>query len=211
MLTDLLTAVVFLYVGASLVRGLRRSASSDARRRMLEIVRGLRVAHFVLAPVVLLGVAVAIGLLWLIPPLRWGWWTALGGNGNIIFGSTSATQNTVLEWLVPAVFIVLLVPALPLLVEREEIGFRLGAEGWSNGRRFLRGLQFGLLHLIAGIPIAAALALAVGGWAFTAYYLRWYRKGGSPNRGVLESTRLHLAYDIEVVGLVAVLFLTGWA
>jgi hypothetical protein len=210
MLTDLLTAVVLLYVGASLVRGLRRSATPDARRRVVEIVRGLRVTHFLLGPPIFVGVIAVYVVLVLIPPLRWGWWTALGGNGNIIFGSTSATQNTVLEWLVPAVFIVLLVPALPVLVEREEIGFRLGAEGWSNWRRFTRGLQFGLLHLIVGIPIAAALALSVGGWAFTAFYLRWYRKGGSPNRGLLESTRLHLAYDAEVVALVAMVLLFGW-
>lgn len=205
MLIDLLTAAVFLYVATSLVRALRRGATVDARRRVLEIISGWRVTHFLLAPVVLAGVVVVMIPLFMVPPLQWGWWTAIGGNGNIIFGSTSATEHTALAWLIPALFLCLLVPALPLLVEREEIGFRLGAEGWTNGRRFTRGLQFGLLHLIAGIPIAAALALSVGGWGFTAFYLRWYRKGGSPNRALLESTRLHLAYDLEVVVLVAVI------
>src|SRR5204863_8552602 len=112
-----------------------------------------------LAPPPFVGVVVLFVALYQVPPLRFGWWTAVGGNGNIVFGSSSHTQGTVLEWLIPVVFVSMLLPALPLLVEREERMFRLGAEGWSSRRRLVRGLQFGLLHLIAGIPIAAALAL----------------------------------------------------
>jgi hypothetical protein len=88
-----------------------------------------------------------------------------------------------------------------MLVEREEMRFRVGAEGWPFRRRVTRGLQFGLLHLIAGIPIAAALAISVAGWWLTWMYLRGYRRGG-PRAALDESARVHLAYDLEVIALV---------
>ncbi len=201
-LLDVLTVAVFAYVGTNLVRGARTALRASARQRSAELLKGLRLRHFLPAPIVLGLVLAVFALLYQVPPLRWGWWTAIGGHGNIVFGSTDATQGSVLEWLIPLLFISLLVPALPLFVELEERRFRLGAESWSNARRAWRGLQFGLLHLIVGIPVAAALALAVGGWWFTAVYLRAHRKGGQ-RVAVDESTRAHLGYDLSIVAVVA--------
>jgi hypothetical protein len=200
-LLDLLTAVVVAYVGTTLVVRVRQTLQGPARRRWVELVSGLRPRHFFLAPPAWVAVIGVFAALYVIPPLRFGWWTAIGGQGNIVFGTTDHTAGTFLEWLIPLVFCALLLPALPLLVEREERGFRLGAEGWSVRRRFFRGLQFGLLHLLAGIPIAAALALSCGGWWFTWMYLRAYRRGGQ-QAGLAESTRVHLAYDVEIVLIV---------
>lgn len=167
------------------------------------LVRGLRLRHFLPVPLLLaLVVGAAIGLT-SIPPLDFGWWTAIGGQGNPAFGVTERTAGTPLEVLVPIVFVVLLVPALPLLVEREELMFRLGAETWTTPKRIGKAVMFGLVHAVVGIPIGVALALSVGGAAFTLAYLRAYRATGLRSEAILESSRLHLAYNASIVGLVA--------
>jgi hypothetical protein len=209
MLVDVITVTVLAFFGSRLAMAARQSMAGRARERTAQLLRGLRPRHFLRAPLVLAAIAVAATLLLQIPWLRFGWWTALGGTGNVIVGSTSRTSGTLLVWLVPAFFLVLLVPALGLFAEREEVMFRAGAESWSFTRRVATGLKFGLMHLIMGIPIAVALALSIGGWYFTWAYLRGYRRGGR-EAGVLESTRSHLAYNLEIVVVVAV-FVVGLA
>jgi hypothetical protein len=210
-LADLLTVTVLALVGARLVSAARTSVRSEVRRHTMEILRGLRLHHFVLAPFVLTAVVIAFALLLQIPGMSIGWWTAIGGTGNIVTGGTSRTSGSALEWLIPAVFLLLLAPALPLFAETEEMIFRRGAEGWDLRRRAWMGLKFGLVHLIMGIPIGVALALSIGGWYFQWAYLRGYRRsGGHVGAALLESTRSHLAYNMEVLGgAVIALILTG--
>lgn len=204
-LLDLVTIVVLGWFGSRLFVSFRRSLASGARAHTVEIVRGLRPRHFAPVPVILgLVVLAAVGLT-SIPPLHFGWWTAIGGQGNPAFGVTERTAGTVLELLIPFVFVALLIPALPLLVEREELAFRLGAETWSTSKRIAKAVLFGLVHAVVGIPIGVALALSIGGAAFTLAYLRAYRETGLRSRAILESSRLHLAYNASIVGLVAVL------
>ena len=133
---------------------------------------------FVLAGVLL----VAIPLL-MVPPLRWGWWSALGGDGNPIFGSSSTTSGTVWAWLIPLVFMCLVVLALPLFANAEERMFRSGAQRWSKRRRVLKVVQFGAIHALIGIPIGVALALSVGGAYFMSVYLRAYARHRQRPRG----------------------------
>lgn len=205
-LLDLLTVVVLAWFGSRLVVSFRRSLDTAARARSLEILAGLRARHVAPVPLVLAAVVGAALLLVQVPGLSFGWWTAIGGEGNPAFGITDRTVGTPLATLVPLVFVVLLVPALPLLVEREERMFRLGAEQWSVPRRVVKAVVFGLVHAIVGIPIGVALALSIGGWWFTLAYLRGYREGGRW-AGVLESTRCHLAYNGVIVALVGLAFL----
>ena len=146
----------------------------------------------------LAGVLTVASLLLLVPGLDWGWWSALGGVGNPVTGGTDRTAGTALEWIIPLVFVILLLPGLPLFAEAEERRFRAGAEQWSFGRRLWRGIVFGSVHAIIGIPIGVALALSVGGWYFTWAYLRGVKRGG-PAVGVLESTRAHTAYNASIV------------
>jgi len=202
-----LTFAALAWVGTNLVLAARRSV--QRRGRSLELLRGIRLRHVWPAPLVLSAVVAAFVALSQIPPLRVGWWTALGGTGNVVFGTTSQTEGSPLEVLVPVFFAALLIPALPVLVESEERRFRLGAEGWSQRRRALRGLQFGLLHLVAGIPVAAALALSIGGWWFTAVYVREHRRTGSRLAALDESVRAHLGYNLVIVGLVVGGFVAG--
>ena len=202
---DLLTVVVLAWFGSRLVVSFRRSLASGARAHSVELVRGLRLRHFVPVPVILtLVVLAAVGLTSL-PYLDFGWWTAIGGQWNPAFGVTERTAGTAFEIVVPIVFVVLLIPALPLLVEREELAFRLGAETWSTPKRIGKAVLFGLVHALVGIPIGVALALSIGGAAFTLAYLRGHRETGLRRAALAESTRLHLAYNLTIVGLVALL------
>jgi hypothetical protein len=203
-LTAVLTASVLAFVGYRLVSAASLMARSAVLRgRVRDIVSGIRWRHIWPIPFVLAGVlATAIALLE-IPPLRFGWWTALGGLGNPVTGTTDQTTGTALEWLVPLVFITLLVPALPLFAFREEELFRLGAEDWSGRRRVLRAVQFGLVHAVIGIPLGVGLALGVGGGYFQWAYLRGFRaSGGDQRAAVLESTRAHTAYNGVLVAVI---------
>jgi polyferredoxin len=146
---------------------------------------------------------VAIPLLQ-VPLLRWGWWSALGGDGNPIFGSSTATVGTVWSWLIPLVFMTLVVVALPLFANAEERMFRAGSERWSTPRRVAKVLQFGLIHALIGIPIGVALALSVGGTYFMVVYLHAYKLTGSVNEATMESTRAHTAYNAMIITTVAI-------
>lgn len=203
MLTDLATVAVLAFIGVRLVEASRHATTRRARAHSVEIVRGLRPHHFLLAVPILALVIGAFLLLVQIPGLSFGWFTAIGGEGNPVFGTSERTAGTPLEVIVPLVFVALLIPALPLLVEREEYLFRRGSEHRTLAARIWRGMVFGLVHTVIGIPIGAALALSIGGWYFTWAYLRGYGQGGA-TAALLESTRSHLAYNTIIVTLVLV-------
>jgi hypothetical protein len=210
-LLDVVTIAVLGFLGVRVFGGLRFTVG-PGRAHVVEILHGLRPRHFLLAPAALFCLIVAVVVLLQIPGMSFGWWTAIGGLGNPVTGTTDRTAGTPLAWIVPAVFLTMLVPALPLFAEAEERRFRLGSEHRTFWGRVGKGVQFGLFHAIIGIPIGVALALSVGGWYFTWAYLRGYeRSGGDPWAGVAESTRAHLAYNAEVVLLVALILVTGSA
>lgn len=202
--TDLATFGVLAFVGFRLVTGLRRSLATDGRSMVRRIVTGIRWRHIWPVPFVLGGVIFAAGVLVLVPGLDWGWWSALGGQGNPVFGSSDSTAGTVWEWLVPAAFLVLLIPALPLFAYAEERIFRGGAQDWTHGKRAAKVVQFGLVHALIGIPIGTAIALSVGGAYFMTVYLCAFRSVGSQTEATFESTRAHTAYNGLIVTLVVV-------
>lgn len=201
MLLDLIAVAVLALVGTRLLTVARFSLRPTRRRYIGMLVRGIRLRHVLPVPFLLLVVLTLALALMQVPGLDWGWWTALGGFGNPVTGGTERTAGTALEWLVPLVFVALLLPGLPLLAEREEQVFRRGDEARTVPQRAARGVAFGLVHAIMGIPLGAALALSVGGWYFTWCYLRGYREGGTPRAGVIESTRAHLAYNGCILAL----------
>ena len=203
-LENVLTFAVLGFMGVRLVTGVRRSRSADGRSLVRDVVRGIRWRHVWPVPVVLtLVIAVATAVMQ-VPGLGWGWWSAIGGQGNPVFGSNDATNGTVWQWVIPLAFMALLLPALPLFAFAEERIFRAGAEGWSRRRRALKIVEFGLVHAVIGIPIGAALTLSIGGAYFMHIYLRTFRRTGSRHDATLESTRAHTAYNALIVMFVVV-------
>jgi len=202
---DVLTVVALGFVALRLADGVRHSRSSRGRELLVSIVRGIRWRHVWPVPFVLTGVVTLASLLVLVPGLDWGWWSALGGEGNPAIGSTERTSGTALEWIIPLVFMVMLGLALPLFAHAEERMFRAGAELWSRRKRVLKVVQFGLVHALIGIPIGVALALSIGGAYFMAVYLRRYRATGSRIEATLESARAHTVYNAVIVSLVLAL------
>ena len=206
---DLVTVVVLGGIGWRLFGGLRHALSDFGRERIVEIVGGIRWRHLWPVPFVLTGVVVVAALLLQIPGLSWGWWSAFGGEGNPVFGSNQSTIGTAWEWIVPGIFMLMLIPALPLFAYAEEQAFRRGAELWSRWRRVYKVVSFGLVHALIGIPIGTALALSVGGAYFMRVYLRQYRRLPSTHVATLESTRAHTAYNGLIIGVVLIFVLSS--
>lgn len=201
-LSTVLSIAVLGFMAVRLATGVRVSRSRSGRLIVAAVRHRLAWRHMWPVPLVLSLVVVAASLLMAVPGLQWGWWSAIGGDGNPVFGSTDSTAGTAWEWAVPLVFILLLLPALPLFAHAEERMFRTGAERWSPGRRALKILQFGLVHALIGIPIGAALALSIGGAYFMLVYLREYRRTGSATEATLESTTAHTAYNGLIIVMV---------
>jgi hypothetical protein len=202
-LSNVLSFVVLAVVGVRLVQAVKLSRSNRGRSLTRQVWTRLRWRHIWPVPFVLAGVLIVAVPLLMIPVLRWGWWSAIGGDGNPIFGSSTATTGTVWEWLIPLVFMLLVIAALPLFANAEERMFRSGAQRWTTRQRVVKVLQFGLIHALIGIPIGVALALSVGGAYFMSVYLRSYALTGSAREATLESTRAHTAYNALIIVTVA--------
>jgi hypothetical protein len=205
---DLLTVAVLAFVGFRLADAARQTLSS--RSEVWPLVAGLRPRHFLRAIPVLGAVLLVATPLLQVPGLDFGWWTALGGQGNPVVGvgRPEATPG-VFETLVPVVFVTLLIIGLPLLVEGEEWVFRRGAQHRTRAANARRSVLFGLVHAIVGIPIGVAMALSVGGFYFTWAYLRVWRRTGSEEAALAESTRSHLAYNLVIAAIVIAALATG--
>lgn len=200
-LFDVLTLAVLAYVGVRLADAARHSFL--ARRHVFHLVRGLRPRHFLLAVPVLAVIVVLAVALYQVPGMSFGWWTAIGGEGNPVFGAGRPGAVGPLDAAVPVVFGVLLLLGLPLLVEGEEWMFRRGAEHRGPAANLRRAVLFGLVHAVIGIPLAAAVALSAGGLYLTWAYLWMWRRTGSADAALAESTRAHLAYNLVIIGIVA--------
>jgi hypothetical protein len=203
-LADIVTFAVLGFMGVRLVTGLRTARSASGKLLVLDVVHGIRWRHVWPVPVVLPVVVVVASVLMSVPGLSFGWWSAVGGDGNPVFGSSDTTVGTVWEWLIPMVFMCLLLPALPLFAYAEERLFRMGAEAWSWPRRAFKVVQFGLVHALIGIPIGAALALSLGGVYFMTSYLGAWARTSSRREATLESTRAHTVYNGLIVLMVLV-------
>jgi hypothetical protein len=198
---DVLTLLVFTVVGVRLFEAARSSV--ERRGPMFEVIRGIRRRHVLGAVPVLVLVITTAAILIQLPYLSFGWWSALGGEGNPVFGSTSRSFG-VLDVIIPIAFASLLIVGLPLLVSREEWVFRRGSERRTLGDNVGRAVFFGVAHAVIGIPIGAALALSIGGVYLTWCYMRGWRRTRTQSGALLESTRAHLAYNALIVVLVAI-------
>jgi hypothetical protein len=171
--------------------------------------RGMRLRHLLAAPLVL-GAAAAFGYFlntYVGGLLNWGWWSAMGGSGNVILGNNVELFGEVGSAWIGRVMLVVIAVLMPNLVTWEERLFRRGIERKTALGRVAWAVAFGLFHLVAGLPLYAALALSVLGLYCSQRYMTTYKKL-EPTKGtalarreaVLESTRAHLGFN--TLGLV---------
>src|SRR4051812_28383581 len=107
MIADLLTVAVLALVGVRLVSSARVAVTAGARRYAAVIVRGIRWRHVLQAPLALTAVSVTAVLLFAVPVLRIGWWSAIGGTGSIVTGGTEQTGGTPLAGAIPPALLLL--------------------------------------------------------------------------------------------------------
>lgn len=173
----------------------------------LALVRGLRLRHLGLAVPTLAATMGAYALIeTMLPWTSWGWWKLLGGTGSVLFGQSEATTSASagpLLAVLPFVLPILIAVVVPTLVRHEERDFRRGLQRASLGKRARVQVTFGLLHMLMGIPLAAALALSLTGTIYLLVYLRRYRRTGSQGIAMIEATRAHIGTNYLVVALVA--------
>jgi hypothetical protein len=183
-----------------------KSLRKSAKQRVLwkTVWRGMSWRHVLPAPLVL-GAAAAIGYLLNAHVgglMNWGWWSAMGGQGNVVLGNNEQLFGVTGSHWVGRVMLVVVATLMPNLVTWEERLFRRGIERKTSLGRMAWSLAFGLFHLVAGLPLYAALALTVLGIYCSHSYMRTFRalegtKGTALARraAVLESTRAHLGFN----------------
>jgi hypothetical protein len=166
----LLSIAFLLLIVYSLGVSLNSLRAGPVREEYLRVVRAVR---WWMAPLAVAGLVVVVAVYAVLATygpawMAWGWWSALGGQGNINLGQTGNEGLfwSVTGWLIP----VGLAVVVPLLARQEEVWFRRGTENSTVLQTLARSLTFGLVHLIAGIPIAAALALTASGLLFAGAY-----------------------------------------
>lgn len=151
--------------------------SAEERESYVRVLRGIRlwmVGGAVLNIAIVL--SVMLTLFHFVPLLRFGWWSALGGSGNVLLGQTESTISggSKLALALALPIPVLLCLLFPVLALGEEYGYRYGSENLSLGERVFRQIKFGMIHLVVGIPIAAGIALTFSGLYYERIYLhRW--------------------------------------
>lgn len=188
----------------------RNFGKSKKQRALWRLVlRGMRPRHLLPAPLVL-GAAAALGYVlskYVGGPFNWGWWSAMGGSGNVILGNNEQLFGAAGSAWIGRVMLVVIAVLMPNLVTWEERLFRRGIERRSALGRVAWAVAFGLFHLVAGLPLFAALALSVLGFYCSQRYMTTFRalepeKGTAVARraAVLESTRAHLGFN--TLGLV---------
>lgn len=146
----------------------------------------------------LAGVFAIIVCLWPMPLFRFSWLNLLVTPADDPEAGTNLMAAGVqIPWFA-LVFIPLLALNMPRLARREEEVFRRGTR--SVGDAWLRSIRFGLVHMVVGVPLAAAVALILSGWIFT-----WcYWKGG-----LRTAAFHHTLHNFAVLTLLAFVLLSG--
>jgi hypothetical protein len=104
--------------------------------------------------------------------------------------------------MVTAAFLALLFALFPWLAYVEELTFRQGLELATPAREAWAALRFGLAHLFMLVPLAAALAIAVAGFAYGRVYRSAYRRAATHlepvqarAEAVLAATTWHATFN----------------
>lgn len=187
------------------------ATSSVKKRRTRRLIAGIRPRHVALALVSLAGVvAVLVGLERIGGVLSIGWWGLLGGQGSVMTGGVAQpAAHPLAKPLMVGIPLALLLN-VPAFAFKEEVWFRRKAASRTWLENAKAALVFGLIHMVAGIPLSAALAIAGFGWVLTWQFIRMHGKHG-PLSALYDVARIHCVYNAVIVTLlVTVLILKFW-
>lgn len=170
-------------------------------RRVRRLLRGIRATHVGLALVSLVGtVLILVGLETIGGIFSVGWWSALGGEGNVVTGGASDTDGHPLILPLMALIPFALLINIPTFAFKEELWFRSEAHTAGVLGNIQGSLKFGLIHMVAGVPLSAALALAAFG-GFLAWRFIRVAAGRGQVAALYESARIHTVYNMVIVVL----------
>ncbi|MCC6687182.1 MAG: hypothetical protein IT205_09360 [Fimbriimonadaceae bacterium] len=166
--------------------------SGQARRHMTVFVRRPLSEWFKAVALVIVEVAILVTAIYLLmglsPILRFSWLSLLAKGEE---GTNLMVAPAQIPWF-GLIFIGLLALNLPRLARREEEVFRRGTMNWKDAT--YRSLKFGLIHMVVGVPLGAALAL----W-FSGMFFSWRYFVG----GVRESTYYHTLHNGVILAFLA--------
>jgi hypothetical protein len=190
---DLIRAAIAVWILWTLIRVAR--VAWRQRALTVAIWRAIRFRHVAGAfglLVVVGGVATAL-VTW-IPGASFGVGHLVGLTGNAVFAPleeglarAGPPPTKGADWLLlvgATVFLGGLAVLLPWLAFVEEEVFRAGLEDAGFGRVAMASLVFGLAHLVMLVPIGAALAIGVAGYAYATLYRRTFHRAGGDRAAV---------------------------
>lgn len=203
-------------VSVVIIALLVRSGRAAWRNRWLALLvwRRIRPRHLLGSAVLLVGVVgFAYGLVTLIPVTSIGLGTPLGLTGNAVFAPLEEVNARVGGGTLrgggdaplgadgglvalAGIFLLALLGMFPWLAYVEERVFRVGLETAGPWREAWTALRFGLVHLLMLIPLAAALAIGLAGFAYGRIYRRAYRRAAQQTMQVRGPLGVPLAVPV---------------
>lgn len=190
MTTVALRLLITGWIGIMLLRAGR--AAWRQRALSIAVWRRIRWQHVLgsLGLLVVVGTVATTLLTW-VPGMSWGLGSLVGTSGNAVFlpleeaaaraGPVPASGP---DWVLIALatlFLGSLVLLFPWLAFVEEEVFRAGLEDAPLRRELATALVFGLVHLTMLVPLGAAFAVAVAGFAYGRAYRAAYARQHGPD------------------------------
>lgn len=156
------------------------------------------IASWLQAVAVLVVIMVCVGSLLSLrnPILSFSWLQLISTKSEAEHGGTNLIVSTTTLPILGIVFGLLLAVNIPRLARLEEDTFRRGTKDWRDG--ILRSIKFGFVHMIVGVPVAAAMALSIlGVWLTHQYFVG----------GVRQATFFHVLNNYTMLIVLAVYML----
>lgn len=100
---------------------------------------------------------------------------------------------------------IIFVLMLPYLAKSEEVTFR--GEKITLKDRIKSSIFFGLIHMVVGVPLFAALILSILGFIFSIFYVHFYGKYKSHHYAIDRVTSIHTKYNFFIITLLFIFVL----
>lgn len=154
------------------------------------------------------------------PLFKYGWINLfLGKGGNLYIAPITDMASAGISWVrvLPFLFFMLFLVAIPFMARIEENIFRKGKYEWADIIK--QSVWFGLIHCLVGVPLGAGIALIGTGLFYACKYRDAFLKGldkhgdweRAEEEGVLASTTYHTLYNsvliIILIALMAIMAL----